>query len=225
MFNADFILHSIQELLKELPTTLSLFFISVLVSLFLGMFLTLLKLRSNKFIRTSINFSIIIIRGIPMVVQLYILFNVVPLLVAEYFNSLGTISPFVIALISLSLNYSAYASDIFSTAWKSVDKGQVDACLSVGHRMLIALKRIVFPQALVIAIPNLCNACISLLKDTSLVYMVMVVDLMGRAKIISNQSLNYFEVYIIVAMFYWIMNIAIEILFSLMLKNVKLGGM
>ena len=107
-----------------------------------------------------------------------------------------------------------------------MDYGQTEAALSVGMTKWQATKRIVLPQAIVAAFPNFGNTFISLIKDSSLAFIVSVIELMGQAKIIGAQGLNFFEVYIVVALIYWAICIVVEqVLNKLEQKlKVKFGG-
>ena len=88
-----------------------------------------------------------------------------------------------------------------------------------------ATKRIVLPQAIVIALPNFGNSFISLIKDSSLAFVVSVVELMGKAKIVGAAGLNFFEVYIVVALIYWIICIIIERIMVYIERKIRIGGM
>ena len=119
---------------------------------------------------------------------------------------------------------SAYMSETFRAAILSVEKGQMEAAISVGMTKWQAMKRIVLPQAFVIALPNFGNSFIGLIKDTSLAFVVSIVELMGKAKIVGAQGLNFFEVYIVVALIYWGVCIIVEKLLAILEKKVRIGG-
>ena len=99
--------------------------------------------------------------------------------------------------------------------------GQLEACYSVGMTRGQALYRVVMPQAMAIAMPNLSNHYISLFKGTSLAYSVTVVEILGRAKVLASQGYTYLEAYIDVAVIYWVLCILFENLFYLIEKRIK----
>ena len=100
----------------------------------------------------------------------------------------------------------------------------MEAAISIGMSKWQAMRRIILPQAFVTALPNLGNSFISLIKDTSLAFVVSIVELMGKAKIVGAAGLNFFEVYIVVALIYWIVCIVMEGLLMSLEKIVRIGG-
>ena len=130
----------------------------------------------------------------------------------------------VFVYVAFILNMSAYMSETFRAAILSVEKGQMEAAISVGMSKWQAMKRIVLPQAFVIALPNFGNSFIGLIKDTSLAFVVSIVELMGKAKIVGAQGLNFFEVYIVVALIYWAVCIIVEKLLAILEKKIRIGG-
>jgi len=136
----------------------------------------------------------------------------------------NNVNPYVIAIIAFSLSSAAFLSEIIRSALSSVDKGQSEASYSVGLTKFQTLRRIVIPQALIVATPNLGNIFLSLMKGTSLAYAVSVVELLGRAKIESAEGFNFMEAYVDVAIIYWIISFIFEKLFVIYesrLKNYK----
>ena len=112
--------------------------------------------------------------------------------------------------LAFTLNVGAYASEIIRASISAIDRGQMEAALSVGMTRWQGLRRIVLPQAFAIALPGLGNSLIALLKDSSLAFLVSVVELMGEAKIQGARGLQFFEVYLVAAIVYWVVCIAIE---------------
>lgn len=139
--------------------------------------------------------------------------------------NVNNIPVIVFVFFAFILNVSAYLSETFRGAILAVDKGQIEAALSIGMNRWQATKRIVLPQAIVIALPNFGNSFISLIKDSSLAFVVSVVELMGKAKIVGAAGLNFFEVYIVVALIYWIICIIIERIMVYIERKIRIGGM
>jgi cystine transport system permease protein len=137
-----------------------------------------------------------VIRGTPLLVQLFIVFYGLP--------SLGlTIDPFPSAVIALSLNVGGYASEAIRAAILAVPRGQWEAAMTVGMNRTTTLRRIVLPQAARIAVPPLSNTLISLVKDTSLVSAILVTELLRKAQEIAGQSFEFFTLYVVAAVYYW----------------------
>jgi cystine transport system permease protein len=138
-----------------------------------------------------------IIRGTPLLVQLFIIFYGLP--------SVGiTIDPFLAAVIGFSLNMGAYSSEIIRAAILSTPKGQWEAAYSMGMTYPQALKRIILPQASRVSIPPLSNSFISLVKDTSLASIILVAEMFRKAQEIAATNYEPLLLYLEAAMLYWI---------------------
>ena len=140
-------------------------------------------------------------RAIPMLVQLFLIYYGLP----QLFPAFTAMEALTAAIIGLSLKESAYLAEIFRAALNSVDKGQLEACLSVGMTKVQAYRRILLPQATRNALPATGNQFISLIKETSLAFTLGVVELFAEAKIMAAESLKFFETYLAVAIVYWIL--------------------
>ena len=142
-------------------------------------------------------FYVSVIRGTPLLLQLFIVFFGLP--------SLGiTLDPWPSAIIALSLNVGGYASEAVRGAILAVPRGQWEAAMTVGMGPTATLRRVVLPQAARIAVPPLSNTLISLVKDTSLVSVVLVTELLRRAQEIAGQTFEFFTLYGVAAVYYWV---------------------
>jgi His/Glu/Gln/Arg/opine family amino acid ABC transporter permease subunit len=155
-------------------------------------------------------------RGTPLLVQILITYYGVPVILRWINYKYGTkfdisgVPAVSFMFFCFSLCFGAYLSEMFRSAILSVDPGQMEACYSIGMTTPQALLRIVLPQALTNAIPNMGNTFISLVKDTSLAFTAAVAEVMGQAKIVAGRSSKFFEAYIVAALIYWIMCIFFE---------------
>jgi L-cystine transport system permease protein len=131
------------------------------------------------------------------------------------------ISPVFFALLTFALNSAGYLSETLRSAIESIDRGQIEAARSIGLRESRIMMRIVLPQVALNAIPNLGNSLISMVKDTSLAFSVMVIDVMGEAKLIGSMTLRYLEIYISVSIVYWVLCIFLECVFSAVERRMK----
>ena len=116
---------------------------------------------------------------------------------------------------------TAYESEIIRAALLSIDRKEIEAAKSLGMTTLQTMVRVEIPQALVVAIPTFGNQITSLIKGTSLAFMIAVVDIMGKAKIIGGRTLRYFEAYICTAIIYWVCCIIIGFAFKWLEKKVN----
>lgn len=156
------------------------------------------------------------IRGTPIIVQLYLTYNGIPLFLKFINQEYGTdyninaVPAMLFVLVTFAFNEAAYNSETIRAALQSVNKGQIEAAESLGMTYLQVLKRVIMPQALVVAIPPLGNALIGLLKGTSLAFVAGVIEMTAKGKIISGSNFRFFEVYLALAIIYWVMTIIIE---------------
>lgn len=227
MFELDFMLSTVPEIIQYIPITVLMALISCLIGCVLGILLALARFFKVRFLSRVIAVYVSFIRGTPMLVQLYLVYYGLPLLVkslVEYFGGEydpNAIPKLVYAFTAFSLNSAAYMSETFRSALESVDKGQMEACYSIHMTTFQALKRVILPQAFVTALPPLGNSLLSLVKDTSLAFSISIVDLMAGAKIVASRSFRFFEIYIVVSVIYWAICFVLERLIALTEKKLK----
>lgn len=220
VFDFEFAVESFPEILSALPVTLLLTLIGMAVSVVLGFLLAMARIRHVKFWAKFASVYITIMRGIPIMVQLYLSFVALPLAVQAIADSMGIdtyvdVPSMVIAATALSLNYTAYMEEVIRAAILTVEPGQWEAAVTIGMTRAQMMREVVLPQAFVEAIPNLGNTFIGLIKDTSLAYMVMVMDVMGKARTLAGAGLNYLEAYTDAALIYWGLNFILERVFGI----------
>lgn len=209
IFDATFMISVVPEMLRYLPITLILTIISSGLGLLVGFSIALLRYFHVKGTIVLVKTYTSFIRGTPTMVQLLLVYYGTPILLRIINEKAGTnisvngIPPLVFAAIAFSLNIGAYMSEIIRSALLAVDPGQLEASYSIGMSTTQAMRRIVIPQAFVIALPSLGNSFISMLKETSLVFNISVVEIMAQARIIGSRSFRFFEVYIVVSIIYW----------------------
>jgi L-cystine transport system permease protein len=183
-----------RELLRG---TLPLTAVSFALGLALAVLVALMRLSGNRLVSAPARFYVSVIRGTPLLLQLFIIFFALP--------TFGiTLSPWPSAIIGLSLNVGAYASESVRGAILAVPRGQWEAAMTVGMSRVTTLRRVVLPQAARIAVPSLSNTLISLVKDTSLVAVVLVTELFRQAQIIAGQTFQYFPLYLLAGIYYWV---------------------
>lgn len=155
--------------------TIPLALITFALGLILAVLTALIRLSSWKIPKFIAGFYVWIIRGTPLLVQLFIIFYGLP--------NVGIIlSPYLAAVIGLSLSVGAYGSEIVRAAILSIQKGQWEAAYSLGMSRMQALRRIILPQAARVSVPPLGNSFISLVKDTSLVSIITFVEMFREAQ-------------------------------------------
>jgi len=185
--------------------TIPLTIISFIIGLILAVLTALGRISQVKIFQWIARVYVSIIRGTPLLVQLFIIFYGLP--------NLGiTLDPFISAIIGFSLSVGAYASEIIRAAILSMSKGQWEAAYSIGMSYPQALRRIILPQAARVSIPPLSNSFISLVKDTSLASLVLVTEMFRRAQEIASRNYEFLLVYAEAAVLYWVICFFLSIL-------------
>ncbi|MCX8617430.1 amino acid ABC transporter permease [Gilliamella sp. B2923] len=219
----------IPTLLAYLPVTLFITVFSMLFGVMLGLVVAVIKMHKIPVLSQLAAIFVSFIRGTPLLVQLYLSFYGIPVLL-RYVNYLydtnynvNGISPMIFVLIAFSLNEAAYNSETIRAALQSVNKGQIEAAQSLGMTYSQLLRRIVIPEAFLVALPNLGNTLIGLLKGTSLAFVCSVTEMTGRGKTLAGHSYRYFEVYISLALIYWGLTIIIELMVKYLEKRLTIS--
>jgi polar amino acid transport system permease protein len=186
-------------LLSGAVVTLELSIISMLLSLVLGLLVALGRLSGLRVLDWILRAYVEIWRDVPLIVQLLVLYFTLP--------EIGISLPaFLAGIIGLSLNLGAYLSEVFRAAITAIEKGQRDAAISIGMSRSLMYRRVVLPQAFLIAVPTIGGYFISLLKDCSLVSFIAVNELLRHGTIIISQTFRTMEVYFMVAIIYFLMS-------------------
>ena len=226
IFDVSYIWKFIPKLLEALPVTLEMTIVAAIGGLVPGFLIALVKIKKIKVLNQICSVYVSFMRGTPLLVQLFLSYYGLPIVLQAINAELGTsmdintIPAIVFVFIAFSLNEAAYNSETIRAAIQSVDKNEIEAGKAMGMTNFQIMRRITLPQALVVALPNFGNSLISLLKNTSLAFTVSVVDIMGKAKVVSGRNLRLFEVYIAAAIVYWIVCIIIEVASKLIEKRI-----
>lgn len=193
---------------KGLGTTLSMTLLSFSLGLAIGVVIALIYKYEVRFIYPIAQLYVSIFRGSPVIVQMFFIYfglpHVIPLLKG--------MDAFTAATLTIALNISSYMSETIRSSIGAVDKGQLEAGLSVGMTNLQVLQKIVLPQAGRIALPSLSNNLIITLKGTAVAFTIGVTEIMGKTKIEASNSYRYFECYASVMILYWLVVVALTYL-------------
>lgn len=226
--NTTFMREAFFTALAGLPVTLELTVVALAISFPLGFFMALGKEGNGKISRRLIAFYVSFVRGTPIVLQILFMYSLLPSLLNHIVkNVLGLsfnvfdINPILYAFVVFSLNTIAVLSEAFRSALLTVNHGQMEAALSVGLTRAQAYIRIIIPQALVAALPNICNTTVNLLKSTSLAYMMTVKDITAIAKLIAAKGYNYIEAYIVIFFIYILLCTVVQVLFQIIERTVS----
>ena len=187
--------------LEGATTTVLLSFFSVIVGVGCGTLMALARLSSNKFLSKAAKVYIDIIRGTPLLVQLYLV----------YFG-LATVldlNDFVSGVIAVSVNTTAYIAEIIRSGIQSVDKGQMEAARSMGMPKRMAMRQIILPQAMKNILPAIGNEFATLIKETSIVSLIGIHDLMYSSDTVRGATFTVFIPLLMTAFLYFVMTTTI----------------
>jgi polar amino acid transport system permease protein len=187
-------------LLQGLVLTLVVTFGSLVLSTLLGLVWVLLRVSGVQPLVGISRWVVNIIRGIPIIVQLFYIYFVLP----DYGIALSALQA---AIVGLGLAYSAYQAENFRAAIEAVDRGQIEAAQSIGMGWGLMMRRVVLPQALRIALPPFGNIVVMMLKDSSQASTITVAELALQGKLIASSTFKNTTVYTLVALLYLCMSI------------------
>ena len=201
-FSLEYFQNAVTTIASTMGTTLCITFVSFLTAFVLAVCLALLSLSKNRAIQAFLRVYLSLFRGTPLLAQLFFfVYGLFPQILL-----LRGLSLTVQGIACLSLSFAAPMSETLRGAIQSVDRGQMEACLSCGMTRTQGYVRIVFPQAIRLAIPALMNNFIECFKGSSLCSMVGITDMMLRAKMLVSRTLRYTEGYLAVLLLYWVLN-------------------
>lgn len=220
IINWPFLVDTFFVALSGAPVALLVTVVSLFIAVPLGFLLALARVYEVPVINFFAKIYISFVRGTPVIIQIFVLYATIPLILSGLFKKyeidypIYEINPLWYAFIIFSFNTAAILIEVFRSALQTVPKGQLEAAQAVGLTTAQAYRRIIIPQALVSAMPNLCTATINLIKATSLGYAISLQEITLKAKVEANLGYNYLEAYLDIFVVYLIICIAVEYLFK-----------
>ena len=184
-----------------IPVTIFIAMASMLLAILVGALMTWFQLSNQKTLRYFANVYISLFRGMPTLVQLFLIFYGL----LQLFPAFQGMTAITSAVVGLGLKQSAYLAEIFRAAVNSVDKGQIETGQALNILGWKIFLHVILPQATLNALPATGNTFVSLLKETSLVFTLGIIELFAHAKMIAGGSLRYFETYLAIGLLYWLM--------------------
>ena len=206
----NYIVNTFLVTLKGIPVTLIIMVVAILLSFIPALLLALGQIYKVRGVQTFSVVYLAFIRATPPILLILFFYSLFPSLLNQIFKSLGSqvdvfkFNPLYYAFIIYSLMTTGSLSEILRSAILTVDKGQLEAAQAIGLTNFQAYRRIVFPQALRSALPNLANLVINLVKGTSLVFVMTVKDITALAKVEASHSYQYSESYLVIFVIYLI---------------------
>lgn len=210
----DYVLLILPPLWQGVQVTLKLFFITLLLAIPLGLLLALGRISTWRWLSGFVNTFIWLMRGTPLMLQLLFVYYALP-----YVPYVGiTLPDFPAAVVAFALNYAAYFAEIFRSGIQSIDRGQYEGAKVLGLTYPQTMRRIVLPQMIRRILPPVSNETITLVKDTSLIYVLALNDLLRAARGIVQRDFTTTP-FIVAAAFYLIMTLVLTWIFQRMEKH------
>lgn len=218
--NLDFsvIIRFLPLFIQGLFVTIGFAFVTVLLGVLIGIPLSLLRLSSKKWLRFPASSYIEVIRGTPLLLQLYLIAYGIPI-------AFGVNIPLIIAgILALAINSSAYVAEVIRAGIQAVDKGQTEASRSLGLSYWQTMRLIIIPQAVKNVLPAIGNEFVTIVKESSIVSIIGIMDLMHVADMIKTQTFRIFEALLMAALLYFIVTYSISSLLRRLEARLKNNG-
>ena len=210
----DYILSILGPLAEGSLVTLQLFLITLLLAVPLGLGLALVRISRFRVASQAVNGYIWLMRGTPLMLQMLFIYYALP-----FVPGIGIRLPdFPAAIVAFALNYAAYFAEIFRAGIQSIDRGQYEGAKVLGFSYGQTMRRIVLPQVIKRILPPMSNETITLIKDTSLIYVLALNDLLRAARGIVQRDFTTTP-FIVAAAFYLIMTLVLTWLFQRLEKR------
>ncbi|MHA6602723.1 amino acid ABC transporter permease [Aerococcus urinae] len=219
-FDLNILWDTILVVLQAVPRVLLLALVVLILGIGLGSLIALVRRRQIPIVNQLLEIFISYMRGVPLIVHLFIIRYSLPNVAASFMNLLGfgmepsEFPNILLIIVAFTLLEAAIESENIRGALNAVSKDQVEAALSIGMTKKQSLQRIIFPQALTVAIPLFLNAYLKAIKIQSLAFTVGVVDILTQARFAAALSYHYLESYLAAALVYWLICGLLQVVFD-----------
>jgi polar amino acid transport system permease protein len=195
---------------KGIPATVCVSLIAIVIGAALGLLLALCSQTKSKVLHVIAKVYVDIIRGTPMLAQALIMAYGVPWLLQSWGIDFTWPQMVIPAIIVCGCNSAAYMSEVIRSGIQAIDKGQMEAARSLGMSHGMAMRLVIIPQAIRIILPAFCNEFVTLIKETSVLGYVGVVEILRRGQLWNSSSFETFPAYIGVALAYMVLTIPLS---------------
>ncbi len=228
MIDFEVIPTALLYIMGAIPNTLFMAFVTMICAICLGSIIAVIRQNSGKLVNGIFAVIVSFLRGVPALVQLFIVYNSLPFLLAPIISTFAghtvkpfDVSPYWTVYTTFILYMTAYQSENIRGALMSVDKGQYEAAVAMGMTPFHAFTRIVFPQAFIVALPSFFTYYLKTIKLLALVFTVKVIDMFAKADLFSALYNRRTEPYIADAIAYWGMAIILTFFFNWWEKRLR----
>lgn len=228
-FNLEVMFETILIVLQAVPRTFLMAFLILLIGILFGGIIAFVKIKRIPILTQIINVFISYVRGVPLIVHLFVVMSSLPDGVSSLLNFVGfqmqphEFPSILIVLVTYSFLEAAIQSENIRGAFQSIDPQQIEAGLSIGFTRRQNLRRVIIPQAMAVALPMFLNALLKIIKALSLAFTVGAVDIMAQARFAAALSSRYLESYVAAALVYWFICGILLIVFNKIEKRLQLG--
>jgi L-cystine transport system permease protein len=218
MFDVPIFFSGLAGLITKVPVTLAVTGASAVTGFLIAMVFALIKIHKVRILYHLVNGLISFLRGTPIILQLYLVYYVIPMLFDTLAIKAGwtfrsnQIPIFVLVVFTLGLNLSSFLAEVIRSGLEAVDRGEIEAAQSLGMSDAMLFRRVVFPEAVRIFIPNFASNLIACLHGSSLAFFVTLVEITGAANILAQFNWRYLETFLGAGILYWGITISIEAL-------------
>ncbi|MDR1611622.1 MAG: amino acid ABC transporter permease [Planctomycetota bacterium] len=223
----DFMLETLWLALPGILVTFEIALVASAAAVPVGLVLGIIRARRVPLLSQLARVYISFIRGTPLILQIFLVYNSFPSILAVVFARLGVeynifnLNPVVYAFIVFSISETAVLAEVFRAAITTVDKSQLEAAYSVGMTAFQGYRRIVIPQAMSAALPSLCNSITDLIKATSLAFTMSVMEITAIAKKQGAMKLSFIEAYLDIFLLYCILIFTVEKVLKILEKRAR----
>ena len=204
----EYMLQIVPAIAGGFQVTLSLFFIVIILSVPGGLLLALLRLSTNRLVTTIVDAYVYVMRGTPLMLQILLIYYGLPFMIDGF-----ELTDMTAAVLSFVLNYIAYLCEIFRSGIQSIPKGQYEGAKVLGFTYVQTMYKIILPQVIKRVLPPLANETITLLKDTSLVYVLAMNDILRITRSIVQRDFDI-TAFIVAGVFYLVMTFVLTKLYQ-----------
>lgn len=209
---------------QGIPTTVWVSLVAIVIGAGFGLLIALASQTNLKPIRGIAKIYVEVVRGTPMLVQALVMAYGVPQLLQSFGSNFKWSNLVIPAIIVCGCNSAAYMSEVIRSGLQAVDKGQMEAARSLGMSKGMAMRLIIIPQAIKIILPAFCNEFVTLIKETSVLGYVGVVEILRHGQLWNSSSFETFPAYIGVAIAYMILTIPLSKIFGMVEKKMAGGA-
>jgi polar amino acid transport system permease protein len=213
-FDPAYVAHHYTFVLQGAGITLMVSMVSIAFASILALIAALGRLSNNPIAQGVCGFYISVIRGTPLLIQIYLIYLGLPQIGRQLqvlgFTQLGqmlTLTALQSGILALSLNYGAYMAEIFRAGIQSISHGQREAAIAIGMNRWQMMRRVILPQAIRVIIPDIGNQFIAMQKDSAQVSVMGIWEITYRANRLARQESKFMEMFLLAALVYWIITI------------------